>query len=235
MADPTDDQTDDQTSDPTDDRTRLTGPQILAEGLDDWRQLLGTLQTRWQTGDFVTGAALVAGITAAAEESQHHPDLDLRYPHLDVVLTSHDVGGLTRRDVRLARRISALAAERGVRADPASVTAVELALDTADAARLLPFWAAVLGLDPDHGRPDEVVDPAGRLPSLWFQDTEEHEEPRQRFHLDVHVPHDVVDDRIAAALAAGGTLVSDDEAPSFWVLADADGNKACLCTWQDRD
>ena len=40
--------------------------------------------------------------------------------------------------------------------------------------------------------------------------------------------------RIAAALAAGGTLVSDAEAPSFWVLADPDGNRVCLCTWQQR-
>ncbi|MFI1760772.1 VOC family protein [Streptomyces sp. NPDC020800] len=40
--------------------------------------------------------------------------------------------------------------------------------------------------------------------------------------------------RIDAALAVGGTLVSDAEAPSFWVLADPEGNRVCLCTWQDR-
>ena len=74
----------------------------------------------------------------------------------------------------------------------------------------------------------------GDVPALWFQDTEDHEEPRQRFHLDVWVPPEQVQPRIDAALAAGGTLASDAEAPSFWVLADPDGNKACLCTWQDR-
>jgi 4a-hydroxytetrahydrobiopterin dehydratase len=44
----------------------------------------------------------------------------------------------------------------------------------------------------------------------------------------------VADERVAAALAAGGTLVEDRFARSWWVLADADGNEACVCTWQDR-
>ena len=39
----------------------------------------------------------------------------------------------------------------------------------------------------------------------------------------------------AAALAAGGVLVSDRAAPAFWVLADAEGNEVCVCTWQGRD
>jgi hypothetical protein len=40
---------------------------------------------------------------------------------------------------------------------------------------------------------------------------------------------------ISAALAAGGTLLSDSAAPAFWVLADPEGNEACVCTWQGRD
>lgn len=39
---------------------------------------------------------------------------------------------------------------------------------------------------------------------------------------------------LAAAVAAGGTLVTDRFARSFWVLADAEGDEACACTWQDR-
>ena len=38
----------------------------------------------------------------------------------------------------------------------------------------------------------------------------------------------------AAALAAGGTMVNDSYARAFWVLADPEGNEACLCTWEDR-
>jgi 4a-hydroxytetrahydrobiopterin dehydratase len=51
----------------------------------------------------------------------------------------------------------------------------------------------------------------------------------------VTVSHDEAPGRLARALAAGGRLVSDDRAPAFWVLADAEGNEACICTWQSRD
>ena len=128
-----------------------------------------------------------------------------------------------------------MAADAGVAARPHSVQVIENALDTADHALVKPFWRAVLGLRDNPALDDEVRDPVGYLPTLWFQKTEPHETPKQRFHIDVHVPHDVAEDRIKAALDAGGTMVSDSEAPSFWVLADADGNKACICTWQARD
>ena len=58
---------------------------------------------------------------------------------------------------------------------------------------------------------------------------------RNRIHLDVDVPHDVAQSRLQAALAAGGTLLDDRAAPAFWVLADPEGNEACICTWQGRD
>ena len=214
---------------------KLTGQQVLDAGLDDWRLLLNALYTRFATRNFATGLALVNRIGAAAEEMDHHPDLDLRYTHLNIKLLSHDVDAVTERDIRLARRISELAAEAGVAARPHSVQVIETALDTADHALVKPFWRAVLGLRDNPALDDEVRDPVGYLPTLWFQKTEPHETPKQRFHIDVHVPHDVAEDRIKAALDAGGTMVSDSEAPSFWVLADADGNKACICTWQARD
>lgn len=211
----------------------LTGDEILAENLSDWRLLVRALHTRYRTGDFLTGLRMVSLIGEAAEAQRHHPDLDLRYGHLDVTLSSHDVGGVTERDVRLARTISELAAGEGVSADPSGVSVLEVALDTADHTVIKPFWRAVLGMR-DQTAPDELADPDGGLPTLWFQPTDAHPTPRQRFHLDIHVPHDVALDRLAAGLAAGGRLVDDSEAPSFWVLADAEGNKACICTWQAR-
>ncbi|MDN5895378.1 MAG: 4a-hydroxytetrahydrobiopterin dehydratase, partial [Nocardioides sp.] len=162
-------------------------------------------------------------------------DLDLRYPHLDVTLTSHDVGGLSDRDVALARRISELAAQAGVPARPEKVATLEIGLDTADKAAIAPFWRAVLGLAEGGDSEDEIVDPSGVIDTLWFQETAPHDEPRQRFHLDLHVPPEVVRGRVEETLAAGGTLVTEEFAPSFWVLADADGNKVCLCTWQGND
>ena len=81
---------------------------------------------------------------------------------------------------------------------------------------------------------DTVFDPTGQLPSIWFQGTEPHEVPRQRFHLDLWLAPEVAAARITAAVAAGGTVVDDSEAPSFTILADPDGNKVCVCTHLDR-
>jgi 4a-hydroxytetrahydrobiopterin dehydratase len=214
--------------------TILSTQDILDAGLDDWRKLTQALHARFRTGDFATGLALVTAIGGLAEEAGHHPDVTLTYPHVDVKLLSHDAAGITRRDVDLAGRISAAAAERGISADPSAPTVVELALDTADAAGIGPFWAALLTGDAGAVDGDDVVDPTGRVPLLWFQHTDAHETPRQRFHLDVWVPHDAADARIAAAVAAGGTVVDDDAAPSFTVLADPEGNRACVCTALER-
>ena len=214
-----------------DDGQKLDGTAVADEGLNDWRMMVGGLYARFETGSFAAGLDLVNQVGAAAEEADHHPDIDLRYPLVNIKLVSHDVGGITARDVRLARRISELAAAAGAPASPADMTVVEIALDTSDADAIRPFWKAVLGTSEDDG---ELVDDKGSVPTIWFQDTDPHGPPRQRFHADVWVPHDVARDRMAKAIAAGGTLVSDDAAPSFWVLADVQGNKACICTWQDR-
>jgi len=215
--------------------SKLTGQQIADEGLDGWAYLLGGLQTRIHTKNFATGLSVVNAIGAAAEDMNHHPDLNLRYTHVDIRLTSHDEDGVTDRDIRLARVVSSIAATAGARLDSSGVSRLELALDTPARESIVPFWAAVLATEhlsgPDFG--DELSDPADGLPTVWFQESGS-EEPRQRWHLDLWVEPAQVQPRIDAALAAGGTLVSDEEAPSFWVLADPEGNRACLCTWQDR-
>jgi len=92
----------------------LTDEEIEQQNLTDWRVVDGMLRTRWRTGDFATELRLVNLIGQAAEAANHHPDLDLRYPHLDVAMVSHDVGGLTQRDVLLARQISDMAAQEGI-------------------------------------------------------------------------------------------------------------------------
>jgi 4a-hydroxytetrahydrobiopterin dehydratase len=80
----------------------------------------------------------------------------------------------------------------------------------------------------------DLHDPYGKAPLIWFQRSGD-EEPRQRWHPDLWVEPSEVAPRIEAALAAGGSLVSDAAAPSFWVLADPEGNRVCLCTWQGRE
>ena len=215
------------------DYTPTTPEQFAAlEGVDDWRVVVAGIQADFRAGSFSGGAALVAAIASAADAADHHPDLDLRYPdRVRVVLSSHVTGGVTTQDVELARTISAAAAAAGARSEPAAPQLVEVAIDTMDAARIRPFWAAVLGYRDDNG---SLVDPNRIGPPVWFQQLDEPNPGRGRFHIDVSVPHDVAESRVAAALAAGGRLVSDRFARSWWVLADADGNEACVCTWQDR-
>jgi 4a-hydroxytetrahydrobiopterin dehydratase len=217
----------------TDSQT-LTFDEVEAAGLSDWRQLFEALRTRFKTGDFATGLTLTSRIGELAEAANHHPDVDLRYPHVNVTLCSHDVFGVTSRDVDLARQISAAAADLGVSADPSVASVVEIGLDTWDHEEIKPFWRAVLAMSDHPSYDEELRDMSGSLPTLWFQETDRHEEPRQRFHLDVRVPPEVVESRITAALEAGGTLVSDERAPRFWVLADAQGNKACITTGRGR-
>ena len=215
------------------DTTTLTRKQVAAEGLADWEWLVGAIEARYETGGFATGLELVNRIGAAAEEADHHPDLTLTWPLVHVRLVSHDAGGVTSRDVAMARRISEIAAEIGVTPTRDKLSRVEFGLDTADKPAAIRFWAAVLGYDVDDDI--AVVDPDGRQVELWFQGTDSSEAARQRFHVDVSVPPDQAQARIDAALAAGGTFVSDDEAPAFTVLADPEGNKVCVCTWQGRE
>jgi 4a-hydroxytetrahydrobiopterin dehydratase len=131
-------------------------------------------------------------------------------------------------DLELARRISRIATDRGIAADPTAVTQLELGLDTADLAAQGPFWAALLTGDTQNVVHVDVMDPDFRVPNLWFQGTDAHETPRQRFHIDLWLAHDVFEQRIAAAVAAGGTIVDDSNAPMFVVLADPEGNRACI-------
>jgi 4a-hydroxytetrahydrobiopterin dehydratase len=218
----------------TNETDKLTSTQVSeSSGLADWRVLLRTLQTSFATGSMAKGMEFATRIGAVANEANHHPDLTITYPRVHVLLTTHDADGLTARDVDLARTISAIAAELGITAEPTTVTQLEVAIDALDIPAVKAFWEAVLGYESHHN--DDSVDAYGRAPAFWYQQMDTARPQRNRIHLDVTVPHDVAAQRIAAALAAGGTLVSDKAAPAFWILADPEGNEACICTWQGRD
>ncbi len=215
--------------------------QIAAAGLKDWRKLGQGLHARYRVGGFAEGVRFVGALGVA-----HPPRVTLGDGFVDLKLISQDavyrdgdgvehlVEWVTAKDLEAARQVSEIAAEQGVVAVPDEITVIEMAIDTAHAAAIAPVWAALLtgGLEA-IGRGSlgsDVRDATGRVPILWFQETDEHETPRQRFHIDVWVPADVADARIAAAVAAGGIVVDDSQAPSFTVIADQDGNKACVCT-----
>ncbi|OUZ12144.1 4a-hydroxytetrahydrobiopterin dehydratase [Aeromicrobium sp. PE09-221] len=207
----------------------------LAEVMDrvdsrHWRVVEGVLRAGFTTGDFMTGLGFITQVAAAAERAQHHPDVDLRYARVHVALMSHDVGALTERDIALAAEISAIADDLGIEGEPTSPRRLTIAIDTLDAEAIRPFWRAALAYEDSDG---DLVDPDGIAPAVWFQSTDEARTQRNRIHLDVLVPVDVAEQRVAEVVEAGGTLATDRFAPSWWVLADADGNEACICTELD--
>lgn len=204
-----------------------------SEALPGWRYLLGRMHLSVETGSFAAGLELVNAIGAIAEEQDHHPEVDLRYPLVHVAVSSHDAGGITQRDVRFGEAVTALLEERGLWPSVPRLTEIEIAIDALDIPAVLPFWQAVTGYE--KSADDAMEDPDRIGPTIWFQQMSERRPQRNRIHLDVTVAHDEAQARLQAALDAGGRLVSDDEAPSFWILADAEGNEACICTWQNRD
>ncbi|MBM7790789.1 VOC family protein [Tenggerimyces flavus] len=213
--------------------TPLTGQRIADAGLDGWAFLLhygsGGLETRIRTENFQAGLAIVTAIGSAAAELNHHASLDLRPSRVDVRLSSRDAGGVTELDVRLARRVTELATASGCTLD-ANVSRIELGLDTPSYGKIASFWTAVLGTEHVVGDDSwgDVGDPNHALPMIYFQ----RGSGERRWHPDLWVDPAQVQPRIDAALAAGGTLVSDQDAPAWWVLADPDGNAVRLCTWQ---
>ncbi|MEV4826340.1 VOC family protein [Micromonospora sp. NPDC049274] len=197
-----------------------------AEGVEDWRSLYHLVSAHFPTRSLTDGIAFADAIGRLADQAEQRIlTIDLRDAGVTV--------SLSRRDAGLARRISAAARERGLSADPTAVQVINVTLDALVGADVLPFWRAVLGYSPIGD--DYLYDPSRRGPGFGLQQMDVRRSHRNRMHLDVAVPHDQAEARIAAALAAGGRLVSDAYAPMWWVLADAEGNEVCVATWVGRD
>ncbi len=223
----------------------LTGDMIAEADLRDWRKLAQGLHARYLVGDFAAAVRFLTAVSQAGDALGHHPRATIGTGYVDLKLVSEDavyreddgtehvVEWVTQQDVDLAQRITDLAAEHSLEPDPASVSDLELGLDTVSSATVAPVWAALLTGDADaqgRGTPggDEIRDATGRVPHLWFDDPAD-AAAAQRIHIEVYVPPEAVGPRIAAAVAAGGTVVDDSNAPSLTVIADQDGNRAVLC------
>ena len=211
---------------------QITGKQFdESAGVQDWRALWGggMACAHFQTGSFGAGAALVQAINELSAATNHHVDVDLRPEGVTVRLFTYEPGGLSNADVELAREISAAAAKLGVSADPSAVQHVQVAIDALVTANVRPFWRAVLGYQPVGE--EDLLDPHRRGPSFWFQHMDAPRPQRNRIHIDLYIPRDQAEARIAAALAAGGHIVSDAHAPNWWTLGDAEGNEVDLAIW----
>ena len=210
-----------------------------------WRYILGVASTSVPVSSLSQAAEVATrAVAVAGTDADDCLRVDVRRDRVILMLQTLSTASVTARDIALAERISSVIEELGLRTeadvggDARSLQLVEIAIDALDIASIRPFWAAALGYVDEAGRSgaeDPLVDPFGQGPAVWFQQMDAPRPQRNRIHLDISVPHDEATHRIDAALAAGGTLVSDAHAPAFWVLADAEGNEACITTWQGRD
>jgi 4a-hydroxytetrahydrobiopterin dehydratase len=232
-------------------RTRLSRPEAsdAVVGLG-WRLVLGEFRTQVLTGSLPL-AADVAARAAAVAGAQGHLRMDVREDRVIFALQTAEIGWVTPLDAELAGRISAVAGEFRLTTQPGigaaggggagagsagrSVQVIEVGIDAMDIASIRPFWKAVLGYADESEGWNGLIDPLGQGPAVWFQQMDAPRPQRNRIHFDVSVPHDEAHQRIQATVAAGGRLVYDAEAPAFWVLADPEGNEACITTWQGRD
>ena len=224
-----------------DDDARPTRQQI-SDAVDPagWRLILGAIYSEVLAPSLVEAAeAASLSVSAVGADGQGRLTVDVRADRAVLRLQSADVGAVTGRDVRLAHEVSGALAARGWLPTPGggSVQALEIAIDALDIPLVRPFWKAVTEYADEAGSElnAALLDPSGRGPAIWFQQMDAPRPQRNRIHLDVDVPHEAASARIDAAIAAGGRLLSDDAAPAYWVLADPEGNEACICTWQGRD
>jgi 4a-hydroxytetrahydrobiopterin dehydratase len=209
-----------------------------------WRLILGVLITHVPVPSLMRGVEAIQHVVGSVgAEGDGHLSADLHADRAVLRLHSVTVGAVTGHDLRLAGIITAALAERSLRTVPGDASAapqlIEIAIDALDIPKIRPFWQAVTGYVDEPGPPElsdtALLDPLRRGPAIWFQQMDEPRPQRNRIHLDVDVPPELAQSRIDAALAAGGTLSYSGSAPAFWVLADAEGNEACICTWQGRD
>jgi 4a-hydroxytetrahydrobiopterin dehydratase len=229
---------------------RLTRQQISAAVGDlGWRLVVGVIRTSVPVLSLAQAADVartVAGVTGTGDSLS----LDLRPDRVVLTLQSRADGWVGPGELAAAQRISAAAAELGLATRPGtgaagpdgprSVQVLEIAIDALDIPAVRPFWRAVLGYGDEPGADGSdpgagLADPVGQGPTIWFQQMDEPRPQRNRIHFDVVVPDDETGHRIQATLDAGGRLINDSEAPAFWVLADPEGNEACVCTWLARE
>jgi 4a-hydroxytetrahydrobiopterin dehydratase len=95
------------------DRTLLTSEalQSFLTGHPGWKHEGGMIRRTYEAPSFLEGIAFVEKVARAAEAADHHPDIDIRWRKVTLALVTHDAGGLTSRDTKLAAEADKLFAE----------------------------------------------------------------------------------------------------------------------------
>lgn len=208
------------------------------EGTEDWR-LVFSAMTCYPVEDAQRAVELATRAAELADEADLPVAIDLR-PALVVIDTGKDRWESEEGYEALAARVQQAARSLGLVADVSLPRFVQVGIDAVDIPAARRFWCAALGYEPDpRSHVTDIVDPGQLNPVLFFQDLDASDEARRaqrnRIHLDVFVPHDQAQARIEAALAAGGRLLYEDEAPDFVTLADPEGNEVDIAVSVGRE
>ncbi len=84
----------------------LAEVEYALQDIPEWRVEHGKLVRVWTFADFVQAMTFVNRVAEIAEEAGHHPDIDMRYSRVTLGLVTHDAGGITEKDLAMARRLS---------------------------------------------------------------------------------------------------------------------------------
>ncbi|GAB3591750.1 VOC family protein [Angustibacter peucedani] len=203
---------------------------LAAEGLDDWVVLHGGAVAVYRTSSLAEAGRLADAVSRVPDLEGTGALVTVGDGRVSVRLT-RGVFRVEDQHVVLAREISRVAHAYGATPDPAAAQEVQLAIAAQPEAVEVGFWRAVLGYD--RLADDNGADPLGHGSTVWLQELDPAKPLRHAMHVDVSVGRDQAEARVQAALAAGGRVVDDSDAPATWILADAAGNKVCVTCWPD--
>ena len=203
---------------------------LAADGVRDWVVLHGGAVGVFRVGSTGAAARLAVEIAEVPGVEDAGALMTIAGDRLSVRLT-RGVFRLEGRHVELARAVSEVARKQGAVADRSAAQEVSFAVAAKPDQIDVGFWRAALGyaeLAEDNG-----VDPLGHGSTVWLQELDPAKSLRHAMHIDVSVAREHVEERVQAALAAGGRIVDESEAPRNWILSDPAGNRVCICAWPD--
>jgi 4a-hydroxytetrahydrobiopterin dehydratase len=203
---------------------------LRAKDVEDWVVLHGGAAAVFRVASLRKAARLAEAVAQVPGIEGSGALLTVAGDRLSVRL-SRGVLRLEERHIDLARAVSATARTHGAVADRSAVHEVQVAIAAKLDAIDVGFWRAVLGyaeLDEDN-----AVDPLGHGSTVWMQGLDAAKPLRHAMHIDVSVAREQAEARVAAAVAAGGRIVVDADAPEGWILADRAGNRVCVAAWPD--
>ena len=203
---------------------------LAAEGVDDWVVLHGGATAVFRVASLGEAAQLAEAVARVPGLGGSGTLLTIAGGRLSVRL-ARGVFRLEERHIALARAVSAMARAHGAVADRAGAQEVGLAIAAKPDEVDVGFWRAVLGYT--ELADDNAIDPLGHGSTVWMQELDAAKPLRHAMHVDVSLAREHAEARVAAALAAGGIVVDEAEAPASWILADRAGNKVCVVAWPD--